>query len=178
MPATTVPCVSVAAQKETERRAGEGLRRGPTGGQPTCWHRPRLAARYSLPLGREICPWKYCRARYCSPATAKGVPPARAYFLGDSARERWRGVLVFATRKKGTGVFSDAAGPGADRRVPAAVRVQDRERVSRARLAADSHEHAAARGEHFENAGVVRLKSDAPHRAGQSQFLEVAARAL
>src|SRR5256885_1454479 len=50
--------------------------------------------------------------------------------------------------------------------------MEERERVSGARLAADSDEDATPPGERLENAAVVGLESDAPHgarRAGRGK---------
>src|SRR5205823_1735439 len=55
-----------------------------------------------------------------------------------------------------------------------AVRMQNRERISRARLAANRNQHAAAPCEHFKDTGVMRLKSHPLHRASQSQSTKVA----
>ena len=73
---------------------------------------------------------------------------------------------------------SQTTGPRAYRGVAAAVGMENRERVSRARLAANRDQHAAAGGQRLEDPGVVRLKSDAAHRAGQPELREIAARPL
>src|SRR5919204_6721379 len=75
-------------------------------------------------------------------------------------------------------IESDSTAPRADRGVPAAVRVKNRERVCRARLRSNRHQHAAACRQRFVNAAIVRLESDAPHRGGQTQFSEIASGAL
>src|SRR5881397_1318173 len=58
--------------------------------------------------------------------------------------------------------------PRADGSVAASIRVQDRERVGGARLAPNRDEHPAATDQRFENASVMRLEPDAPHRAGDA----------
>src|SRR5262249_53898789 len=72
----------------------------------------------------------------------------------------------------------NASGPGANRRVSATVRVQQRERISRARLAADRDEDAAASDQGLEDPAVVRLKADATHRARDSELRQIARLAL
>ena len=69
----------------------------------------------------------------------------------------------------------DATGPGANRGVSAAVRMQDRQGVGRARLAPDGDEHAAARRQRFENPPIMRLKPDAAHGAGQPELRQMLA---
>jgi len=73
---------------------------------------------------------------------------------------------------------SDSTAPGADRCVPGAVRVQNRERVCRARLRSNRHQYATACRQRFVNASVVRLESHAPYRGGQTQFSEIPSAAL
>ena len=68
----------------------------------------------------------------------------------------------------------DATCPRANRRVAAAIRMQNRERIGGARLAANGDEHTAATRQGFENAAVVGLKSDPSHRAGDSELRQVA----
>ena len=52
--------------------------------------------------------------------------------------------------------------------------MEERERVSGARLAADSDEDATPPGERLENAAVVGLESDAPHGAGKAERRQIA----
>src|SRR2546428_12222820 len=68
--------------------------------------------------------------------------------------------------------------PRADGSVAASIRVQDRERVGGARLAPNRDEHPAATDQRFENASVMRLEPDAPHRAGDANLREIAGTAL
>src|SRR5689334_16227525 len=70
------------------------------------------------------------------------------------------------------------AGPRPDRRIAAAVGVQQRERVGGARLAPDRDQDAAASGERFEDTAVVRLEADAAHRARDPDLREIARAAL
>jgi hypothetical protein len=56
--------------------------------------------------------------------------------------------------------------------------MEDRQRVCRARLATDRDEHAAAGGERLKDPAVVRLKSDAPHRPGESKLRKVSRASL
>src|SRR5205823_5786039 len=110
------------------------------------------------------CSSKYCRALFSRPATAKQMPQQRGLFARTNARgDR----LVSAFRNSPRRL--DAARPRADGRVASAVGMQQRERVGRARLIADRDEDSAASGERLENPAVVRLKSDAPHRAGEPE---------
>src|SRR5712692_8363518 len=115
------------------------------------------------------CSSKYCRAPVSQAATAKEVPRQSSLFDGrigpDSAGVR---NPKFAIRNIRT--LSDPSRPGANRGVAAAIGMQEGERVGGAGLAPDRHEDAAPSRERFENAAVVRLESDAAHRARQPQL--------
>jgi hypothetical protein len=56
--------------------------------------------------------------------------------------------------------------------------MEKRQRFCRTRLALNRDKDAAAARERVEDAPIMGLKSDAPHRAGQSQLGQVAALAL
>jgi hypothetical protein len=84
----------------------------------------------------------------------------------------WTTAVAKWTERLGSGRLStslDAAYPGADGSIPAAVRMENRERIGSTRLAVDGDQDAAARREGLENAAVVRLKTHTPHRARQPE---------
>src|SRR2546428_12937225 len=74
--------------------------------------------------------------------------------------------------------ISNPSCPGADGSVASSIGVQDRERVGGARLAPNRDEHSAATDQRLENASVMRLEPDAPHRAGDANLREIAGTAL
>jgi len=73
------------------------------------------------------------------------------------------------------GLWLNPPSPGSNGCVSTAVRVKDRQRVRGARITLNRDKHAAACGQRIENARVVRLETDASHRARQSKFCEVSA---
>src|SRR5438270_1847137 len=85
--------------------------------------------------------------------------------------------LVYLLRRIATaaaGLSSDAARPCTNGRIAPAVRVEDRERIGGARLTMNRDENASATDERLENATVVRLESDAAHRAGEPELRQIA----
>ena len=78
----------------------------------------------------------------------------------------------------GVSEILDAARPGADCRVAAAVRMQNRQRICSSGRAVDRHQNTAAARQHFENPSIMRLEAHLPHRAGQPQRAQVATGAL
>src|SRR5262245_26546128 len=98
---------------------------------------------------------------YRTAATAKAMPLNSCAFLRE-LRNPCDGNLPL-----------NAPCPPADGRMPAAVGQENRQGIGCPGLAVDGDEDAAARGERFENAAVMRLKSDAAHRAGDSELSEV-----
>ena len=68
----------------------------------------------------------------------------------------------------------DAAGPGANGGVAAAVRVENRQGVRGARFCQNRDKDTAAAGQGIENAAVMRLKSYAAHCPGKAELRQVA----
>src|SRR6267378_6235581 len=67
----------------------------------------------------------------------------------------------------------DASRPGADRGIAAAVGMQNRERVGRARVAANSHEDATPGRQRLENASIVVLEPGTTHRGCDPELREI-----
>src|SRR5439155_25795411 len=108
----------------------------------------------------------YCRAPVSLAATAKEVPRQSSLFAERIGNSLGR-CPQSETRNPQCQDASDASRPGANGGVPAAVGMQERERVGGSRPAANRDEDAAAPRQGFEDAAVVRLEADAAHRAGQ-----------
>ena len=153
-------CASAAARTGTGRRPGARPRRGPTDALRMSLHADFGWLVGLCHLERLWGSLRYCRARSQSAATAKEVPRDSCVFLRRSncqarpgcplhggSRTRIRRIRTIRIRQaQSAPSMLDAAGPGADRRIAAAVGMQNRERVGRARLAADGDEDPAAAG--------------------------------
>ena len=85
------------------------------------------------------------------------------------ASKLWRNLCA-QVQFRPAGLSLKPARPGANRRVAASVGVQQREGIRGSRFAPHRDEDATPAGKRLENPAVVRLKSDATHRAGQPDF--------
>src|SRR6185503_12135968 len=155
---------------KTARRPDAHHRREQTDARRTRSHELRLygGVQPSESLRGSL---KYCPAPLWIAATAKQVPRTPCVFVRRMSSRRGRGVTRCGTGDKHLAqrqrpdlarcFRSDPPRPRADRRVPAAVRMQDGERVRRARLADEGDQHAAAPDQGLEDAAIVRLEADA-----------------
>src|SRR6185503_7035974 len=157
---------------KTARRPDAHHRREQTDARRTRSHELRLygGVQPSESLRGSL---KYCPAPLWIAATAKQVPRTPCVFVRRMSSRRGRGVTRCGTgdntwRSASTltsrAVLSDPPRPCADRRVAAAVRMQDGERVRRARLADEGDEHAAAPDQGLEDAAIVRMEAGAAKR--------------